>query len=274
MDRINSWRLQLRQANDFIEEATVLAEFLESQPDSVFETVTLFKSWTVNDVLGHLHMFDVAALKTVEGEAVFDSFMKPVLERLNQGMSLLEAQYPFLGNLKGRELFEKWQETTKVLGQKYATIDPKQRVKWVGPDMSALSSITARQMETWAHGQEVFDALGVQRKDGDRIKNICHLGVVTFSWTFKNRQMPTPDPVPFVNLTSPSEENWEWNDNQSKSSIRGNAVEFAQVVTQVRNIKDTSLEVIGHSADQWMSLAQCFAGAPITPPVKGSRYKV
>ena len=86
--------------------------------------------------------------------------------------------------------------------------------------------------------------------------------------------MPTPDPVPFVNLTSPSGENWEWNDNQSRSSIRGNAVEFAQVVTQVRNIKDTSLEVIGHSADQWMSLAQCFAGAPITPPAKGSRYKV
>ena len=101
MDRINSWRLQLRQAHDFIEEATVLAELLKSQPDSVFETVTLFKSWTVNDVLGHLLMFDVAALKTVEGEAVFDSFMKPVLERLNQGMSLLEAQYPFLGNLKG-----------------------------------------------------------------------------------------------------------------------------------------------------------------------------
>ena len=95
MDRINGWRLQLRQAHDFIEEATVLAELLESQPDSVFETVTLFKSWTVDDVLGHLHMFDVAALKTVEGEAVFDSFMEPVLERLNQGMSLLEHSILF-----------------------------------------------------------------------------------------------------------------------------------------------------------------------------------
>ena len=264
----------MQQAHDFIEEATVLAELLESQPDSVFETVTLFKSWTVNDVLGHLHMFDVAALKTVQGETVFDTFMQPVLERLNQGMSLLEAQYPFLENLTGRDLFHKWQETTKILGQKYAAIDPKQRIKWMGPDMSALSSITARQMETWAHGQEVFDALGAERVNGDRIKNICHLGVLTFSWTFKNRQLSAPDPVPFVNLTSPSGKNWEWNDHQSKSFIRGSAVEFAQVVTQVRNIQDTSLEVIGHSADQWMSLAQCFAGAPITPPAKGSRYKV
>ena len=41
----------MRQAHDFIEEATVLAELLENQPDSVFETVTLFKSWTVNDVV-------------------------------------------------------------------------------------------------------------------------------------------------------------------------------------------------------------------------------
>ena len=112
----------MQQARDFIEEATVLAELLESQPDSVFETVTLFKSWTINDVLGHLHMFDVAALKTVQGETVFDTFMQPVLERLNQGMSLLEAQYPFLENLTGRDLFHKWQETTKILGQKLSLI--------------------------------------------------------------------------------------------------------------------------------------------------------
>ena len=77
-----------------------------------------------------------------------------------------------------------------------------------------------------------------------------------------------------VNLTSLSREDWEWSDNRSTSSIRGSAVEFVQVVTQVRNIQDSSPEVIGHSADQWMTLAQCFAGAPITPPAKGSRYKV
>ena len=49
----------MQQAHDFIEEATVRAELLESQPDSVFETVTLFKSWTVNDVLGHLNMLSL-----------------------------------------------------------------------------------------------------------------------------------------------------------------------------------------------------------------------
>ena len=31
---------------------------------------------------------------------------------------------------------------------------------WYGPSMSARSFVTARLMETWAHGMDVADALG------------------------------------------------------------------------------------------------------------------
>ena len=40
----------------------------------------------------------------------------------------------------------------------------------MGPDMSARSSISARHMETWAHAQELYDTLGVDRINEDRIK--------------------------------------------------------------------------------------------------------
>ena len=43
--------------------------------------------------------------------------------------------------------------------------------------MSVRSSISARLMETWAHGQEVYDVLGVLRVNSDRIRNIAHLGI-------------------------------------------------------------------------------------------------
>jgi hypothetical protein len=43
-------------------------------------------------------------------------------------------------------------------------------------------------------------------------------------------------------------------------------------VTQVRNIKDTGLIVKGDVASKWMSIAQCFAGPPEEPPLKGSRH--
>ena len=46
---------------------------------------------------------------------------------------------------------------SKDLASKYKGTDPKKRLKWAGPEMSARSSVTARQMETWAHGQELFD---------------------------------------------------------------------------------------------------------------------
>ena len=40
----------------------------------------------------------------------------------------------------------------------FASVDPSRRLPWYGPDMSPASSVTARLMETWAHGQDVCDA--------------------------------------------------------------------------------------------------------------------
>ena len=63
----------------------------------------------------------------------------------------------------GKPLRAAWLKTAGEIADIYATADPKARLKWAGPDMSARSSITARLMETWAHGQEVYDHLGVER---------------------------------------------------------------------------------------------------------------
>lgn len=263
----------MKQAEDFREEANVLAEVLAPLKDADYHTETLFKNWTINDVIGHLHMFDVAALKTLESAESFDAFFAPIAEGLQQGKTLLETQYPWLVGLEGEALFKTWCRTSGELADAYAKADPKQRVKWAGPEMSALSSIAARQMETWAHGQEIFDVLGKERVEGDRIRNICHLGVNTFGWTFMNRTMVVPDPAPYVRLAGPSGTVWEWNEPQDGNAVSGDAVEFAQVVTQVRSVDDISIQTVGEAAKTWMALAQCFAGSPEDPPKKGERHR-
>ncbi len=139
--------------------------------------------------------------------------------------------------------------------------------------MSVRSSITARLMETWAHGQEVYDMLGVERVDTDRIKNIATLGVNTFGWTFANRRLEVPSPVPHVRLTAPSGAIWEWNEGVTSDRVEGSATEFCQVVTQVRSLADTKLQVTGDVATRWMSIAQCFAGPVSDPPAPGSRFR-
>ena len=128
-------------------------------------------------------------------------------------------------------------------------------------------------METWAHGQEVFDHLGVERVDADRIKNIAHLGVSTFGWTYQVRRMELPPAVPHVRLTAPSGAIWTWGEEGAANAVTGSATEFCQVVTQVRSVSDTKLVVRGPVATQWMAMAQCFAGAAEPPPAPGTRFR-
>ncbi|WP_406648506.1 TIGR03084 family metal-binding protein [Aliisedimentitalea scapharcae] len=263
----------MQQAEDFRAESRALAAILNPLSADDLRQPTLFKGWTIEDVLGHLHLFNVAAETSLSGAKAFDVFIAPIVRDMQAGKTILECQFPWLGGLDGRDLFDAWMAGAESCADAFAKVNPKERVKWVGPDMSALSSITARQMETWSHGQEVFDVLGLDRSEQDRIRNICHLGVSTFGWTFINRKEPVPDPVPYVRLTGPSGAVWEWNTPQSDNAVVGSAVAFAQVVTQVRSIQDTELRTTGAVAEHWMSVAQCFAGPPVTPPAKGARHK-
>lgn len=264
----------MQQAEDFRAESQALAAVLAPLAEAEFDRATQFKGWTIDDVIGHLHMFNVAALKSLESDTAFARFFAPIAAMLEQGKTLREAQYPWLDGLRGRALLAAWQDTAEAMADAFAAADPKARLKWAGPDMSALSSVTARQMETWAHGQEVFDLLGAVRPEQDRIRNIAHLGVATYGWTFANRGAPVPEPAPHVQLTGPSGAIWDWNTPQEGNAVIGSAVEFAQVVTQVRNIADTSLQTRGETARRWMQSAQCFAGPPEDPPAPGTRHRV
>jgi hypothetical protein len=73
------------------------------------------------------------------------------------------------------------------------------------------------------------------RQAHDRIRNICHLGAVTFAWTFQNRGLLVARRGPHMYaLTAPSGAVWTWNSPSETQYVKGKAVDFAQVVTQVR----------------------------------------
>ena len=116
-------------------------------------------------------------------------------------------------------------------------------------------------METWAHGQAIFDALGIDRVEHDRLRNIAVMGVNTFDWTFKVNRRDVPAVKPYVRLTSPSGALWEWNDPATVERVEGSAVEFCRVVTQTRNLADTNLAVTGGIARQWLERRAMFRGS-------------
>jgi len=258
---------------DFLEECRSIERLLEAQSDLDFTTPTLFKAWTVGDIIGHLHLWNIAADLSLTQADEFQKFVTMAMSAIAQGQSHQEMQSAYFAGQSDADIYAAWRDYYPAMAARFAAANPEQRVKWVGPDMSAASSIIARQMEHWAHAQAIFDVFSTERINQDRLKNVVHIGVTTYSWSFKVNGLDPIKPKPYLRLIAPSGEVWEWNTPQSDNRIDGRAEDFAQVVTQCRNIADTTLQLTGATAQKWMRIAQCFAGAAETPPPKGARHK-
>jgi uncharacterized protein (TIGR03084 family) len=263
----------LEQAAHYRDECQALHELLLRLPEQQWKRPTQFKDWTTDDVIGHLHIFDHAAGLTLDSADAVRAFFTQIVAGGPERLSLIQYTREWLGGCTGHALLARWFDYSQRLAERFAAEDPTRRVAWGGPDMSVRSCISARQMETWSHGQAQFDLLGIERVEHDRLRNIAIMGVNTFGWSFANRQLPIPVTKPYLQLTAPSGALWEWNSLAAADRIEGSAVEFCRVVTQTRNVADTALRVSGAIARQWMAIAQCFAGQPQDPPLPGTRYR-
>jgi len=261
----------LQVCADFRDEVDELHDFLQSLEPGDWDRATGFMSWTPWDVVAHLHYFDLVSMVSLEGEEAFARERKSLMGSVASGKTNRELARERFTGMDSPALLAEWQKTAHALAAALGASDAKRRLPWFGPDMGVQMFTTARYMETWAHGQEIFDLMGVDRTFSDRIENVAQIGVRTYGWTFGNRQREIPGPPPYVRLVAPSGAIWEWNDADQPDSVKGRAVDFCQVVTQVRNIADTALEVRGPVATEWMSIAQCFAGGPVDPPAPGTR---
>lgn len=261
-----------QQPLDFRDESEALYRVLAELPEADFRRTTQFKGWTIHDVVSHLHAWNWAADLSLNDPAGFQDFLAKTLAEMAKGRRIREVEADWLDDEEGRARLEQWRELYLAMTERFLVADPKKRVAWAGPDMSVRSSISARLMETWAHGQEVYDALGCECVHTDRIRNIADLGVRTFGWAYVNRGRAVPSPAPQVRLTAPSGAVWTWNEDETANRVEGSAVDFCKVVTQGRNVADTDLRVMGPVATDWMTIVQCFAGPPEDPPAPGTRF--
>ncbi|MEZ5817561.1 MAG: TIGR03084 family metal-binding protein [Hyphomicrobiaceae bacterium] len=264
----------MKQIDDFRTEVAELAAILAPLQDRDWATPTQFKDYTIADLVRHLHQGDQMALLSAEQPAAFQDLLVERRRRRAAGLSPRDDARRQFGHLDGERLLSEWQSTAVRLADRLAALGPEARLKWAGPDMGVRMFVTARQMEVWAHGQDIYDVLGLDRDPTDRLENIAVIGVRTFGWTFANRGEQVPPLAPHVRLVAPSGAVWQWHEGSTAGSLTGSALAFCQVVTQVRNVADTDLVVRGETAARWMAIAQCFAGPPENPPSPGSRHRI
>lgn len=260
------------QIDDLRAEGDELHRLLATLSKGDWTRATAFKDWTIDDILRHLHIGDTMGLASATAPTAFAALLADIQGRRKEGLSRIEETYQRLDGLGGPRLLERWYTTLEELCTALAAKPADARLKWSGPDMGVRMFTTARQMETWSHGQAIYDLLAVDRPaPSPRLRNIAEIGVRTFGWAYRNRGLAVPSLVPYVRLDTPFGETWEWNDPSIGQSVRGDVLAFCQVVTQTRNVADTDLSVVGEQARHWMSIAQCFAGPPETPPAPGTR---
>jgi uncharacterized protein (TIGR03084 family) len=253
--------------DDLLAEQAALDDIVAELSDDEWRLATPSPGWDVADQIGHLTYFDGAAVQAITDPTGFNESATALIgawERVDE--------ITLHRHLEPAALLDAWRHNRDRLAAAAGRLHDDARVVWYGPSMGAKSFLTARLMETWAHGQDVVDALGVEREATDRLRHVAQLGFITRKWTYANRQLDLPAGDVRVELVSPSGDIWLWGPGDAADVVGGPALDFCLVVTQRRHLDDTDLDVVGDVARDWLLKAQAFAG-PATdgPAARGAR---
>lgn len=239
---------------DLVAEHAALDEIIATLDDASFDRPTPAAGWSVRDQISHLWFFDQRARLALVDPEAFAVDAAALVAAGGTEASVLPGR-----SMSPADLVAAWRSDRVALLDAAVQVDPSTRVPWYGPAMAARSFITARLMETWAHGQDVADTFGVERVATDRLRHVAHIGVRArpFSYMLHGKALPEDDVR--VVLDSPTGGTWEWG-TSATNVVSGPALDFCLVVTQRRHPADTALVVRGEQAQEWIGIAQAFAG--------------
>jgi uncharacterized protein (TIGR03084 family) len=258
--------------DDLGDEHASLDALVAPLDDAGWATPTPAEGWDVRDEVAHLAYSEDLASTAATAPDEFAVRLERLIAALADDPAGLDHMLVGEGRSRsGAAVLDWWRGARTRTLDALRGHDPKTRLPWIVGEMSAMSFATARLMETWAHGEDVADGLGVSRPPTERLRHIADLGVRTRPHAYRNRQMSVPESDVRVELTAPDGTTWTWG-TSSTDVVRGPALDFCRVVTQRRNPADTALEVTGATAREWIGIAQAFAG-PVTdhrPPMRAS----
>ena len=246
-------------AADLAAESVVTRALVAGLDEAGWHTPTPAAGWDIADQISHLAYFD---------EVTVQSALDP--GRFKAGLAEAEASGGInpdtiavrFRDQSGAQLLA-WFDTARgELLNTFKNLDPRARLPWFGPAMSAASSLTARIMETWAHTQDIADALDVTREPTSRLRHVAHIGIGARAYSYAVRGQPVPDTPVRVELAAPDGTLWTWGPDDATDRITGTALDFCLLVTQRRHRDDLALVVAGPAAVQWVAIAQAFAGPP------------
>jgi uncharacterized protein (TIGR03084 family) len=233
------------------------------EPDQ-WDRRTPSPGWTVRHQVRHLAQGEELSLLAATDEARFQAELARLLARLDD----VEAATTAPSTESDAALLERWWRAADGTRAAVAAAPVGTRISWATGPMSRASFLTARVMETFAHGHDIGTATQRSAGFGHALEHVAHLGVLTRDFSFTNRGLPAPDTTLRVELFDPD---LEFGSPDAADQVRGPTRDFCLLVTQRIHRDDTSLMASGPHAEEWLGIAQCFAGPPTDGPPPGRR---
>jgi uncharacterized protein (TIGR03084 family) len=244
---------------DLRDETEVVDGLISELEASQWNLPTPAEGWSITDQVSHLAYFDDAAILAASDPGRFRAEAEVLVAH---GPDFTESVAERYHALPPAELLAWFRRSRAHYLETFATLDPGARLPWYGPSMSAAISVTARLMETWAHGLDIADAVGRTTPPSMRLRHVAHLGVATFGFAFRSHGLDVPDTAVRFELDAPDGTTWTWGDPGAAERVAGPALDFCLVATQRRHPDDTGLTTTGAVAAKWLTIAQAFAGPP------------
>ncbi|WP_328943236.1 TIGR03084 family metal-binding protein [Streptomyces sp. NBC_00250] len=243
--------------DDLRDESDELDRLVGELSEEQWGTPTPAPGWTVAHQIAHLAWTDRAALLAATDP---DAFAAEAGKALAAPDRFVDDGAEEGAALPVAELLARWREGRERLQGALRAVPSGARFPWYGPPMSAPAMATARLMETWAHGQDVADALGIVRAPTDRLRHVAWIGHRARDYAFLVRGLPAPAEPFRVELVSPGGELWVYGPEGAAQRVTGTALDFCLLVTQRVHRDDTALVAVGSDAEHWLTIAQAFAG--------------
>ena len=268
---------------DLAAEHAALDTVVAGVPAAAWATATPAAGWDVRDSISHLCFFDESATLALTEPDGFETHKGLLLA----AMAEVDAAGPAAGGSAasgastpdvalGRELptpaalLDRWRAGRAAYldaAAASAPAYPGRRIPWYGPPMSVASFTTARLMETWAHGADIRDALGVPLDASPRLRHIVHIGVTARPYAFAAHGVTDPGAPIRVEAAGPDGTTGTWGPPEAPDRVTGSALDLALLLTQRRHRSHTGVTAEGPLAEEWLAIAQAFAGPPtITDP--------
>jgi uncharacterized protein (TIGR03084 family) len=255
--------------DDLTAESGTLRQVLADLPAADWAMPTPAAGWTVTDQVTHLAYFDDVTRLSVTDPERFTSEADQLAADGDDFPDRIAARFHEVAPADALTWFD---HVRAHLTAAYRQADPSVRLPWFGPAMRPASSVTARLMETWAHGQDILDTFGIAREPTVALRHVADLGIRALRYAYTVNGLEIPDDPIRVELAGPDDARWAWGPQDAVNRVTGTALDFCLLVTQRRHRDDTALSVSGAVARQWTSIAQAFAGpaGPGRPPASAS----